>query len=79
VQRESALASLNQQLAEPDTLDDAVRAITGELRRLWQASRSGRHLAVDSAESGAPQVMCVGEPASGADLPLRTKQMISRW
>ena len=78
VQRESALASLNQQLAQADTLDDAVRAAAGELRRLWSARRVlAVTLAADSAESGAPQVMCVGEPAEWADLPLRTKQMIN--
>ncbi len=39
VQRETALASLNQQLAQADTLDDAVRAAAEELRRLWRARR----------------------------------------
>ena len=74
VQRESALAALNQQLAQADTLDDAVRAAAEELRRLWSARRVlAVTLAADSAESGAPQVMCVGEPAEWADLPLRTQ------
>ena len=39
VQRESALAALNQQLAQADTLDDAVRAAAAELRGVWQARR----------------------------------------
>ena len=39
VQRESALAALNQQLSQADTLDDAVRAAAAELRSLWQARR----------------------------------------
>ena len=39
VQRETALAALNQQLAQADTLDDAVRAAAEELRRVWQARR----------------------------------------
>ena len=39
VQRESALASLNQQLSQADTLDDAVRAAAAEFRGVWQARR----------------------------------------
>ena len=39
VQRQTALASLNQQLVQADTLDDAVRAAAEELRRVWDARR----------------------------------------
>ncbi len=39
VQRESALAALNQQLAQADTLDDAVRAAAEEFRKVWSARR----------------------------------------
>ena len=77
VQRESALAALNQQLAQADTLDDAVRAAAAELRGVWHARRV---LAAtwpdDVAETVAPQLLWVGEPASWADLPAVTKQMI---
>ena len=77
VQRESALASLNQQLAQADTLDEAVRAAADELRRLWQAHRVlAVVLPADGAEPVAPQLMCVGEPTQWADLPPLTKQMI---
>ncbi len=77
VQRESSLAALNQQLAQADTLDDAVRAAAAELRGVWHARRV---LAAiwpdDGAESVAPQLLWVGEPANWADLPAVTKQMI---
>ncbi len=77
VQRESALASLNQQLAQADTLDDAVRAAAEELRMLWQAHRvCAVTLSPDSAETGAPQFMSVGEPAQWSHLPAPTQQMI---
>ena len=39
VQRESALAALNQQLAQADTLGDAVRAAAEEFRKVWSARR----------------------------------------
>ena len=71
VQRESSLASLNQQLSQADTLDDAVRAAAAELRGLWQARRV---LAAtwpgEISELVAPQLIWVGEPAQWADLPL---------
>ena len=77
VQRESALASLNQHLAQADTLDDAVRAAAEELRNVWRAHRvSAVTLSPDSAETGAPQFMCVGEPTQWSYLPPRTQQMV---
>lgn len=74
--------ALNQELAQADTVDDAVRAAAEELRRLWRARRV---LAVtfpastSSAESafGAPQVISVGEPAQWADLLSDTQQTLS--
>jgi len=73
--------ALNQQLAQADTVDDAVRAAAEELRRLWRARRV---LAVTfptraSAESGygAPKVVGVGEPATWGDLSSQTRQMLS--
>jgi serine phosphatase RsbU (regulator of sigma subunit) len=77
VQRESALASLNQHLAQADTLDDAVRAAAEELRNVWRAHRvSAVTLSPDSAETGAPQFMCVGEPTQWSYLPARTQQIV---
>jgi serine phosphatase RsbU (regulator of sigma subunit)/anti-sigma regulatory factor (Ser/Thr protein kinase) len=74
--------ALNQELAQADTVDDAVRAAAEELRRLWRARRV---LAVtfptrgSSAESdyGTPEVVGVGEPVQWADLSANTREMLS--
>ena len=77
VQRESALASLNQQLSQADTLDDAVRAAAAEFRGLWQARRVLAATWVSEiSDLVAPQIIWVGEPAGWADLPPDTRQMI---
>jgi PAS domain S-box-containing protein len=80
VQRDAALAALNQQLAQADTLDDAVRAAAEELRRLWRACRV---LAVTfAADAGAgppwraPQLMSVGDQTAWTELPARLRQML---
>lgn len=73
--------ALNQQLAQADTLDDALRAAAEELRRLWRARRV---LAVtfptrsSSSENsyGAPQVVSVGEFAQWADLSAETQRVL---
>ena len=74
--------ALNQELAQADTVDDALHAAVEELRRLWRARRV---LAVtfptgsSSTQTayGAPQVVSVGEPAQWVDLPSHTRQMLS--
>ncbi len=74
--------ALNQELAQADTVDDALHAAAEELRRLWRARRV---LAVtfptrgSSTETvhGAPQVVSVGEPAQWADLPSHTQRMLT--
>ena len=77
VQRDAALAELNEQLAQADTLDDAVRAAAGELHRLWGARRVlAVTLPSDGAHPDPPQVTCVGEQAQWDDLPARTRAMI---
>ncbi|RAV10049.1 histidine kinase [Mycolicibacterium sp. GF69] len=79
-QREAALAALNQQLAQADTLDDAVRAAAGELRELWRARRV---LAVTFSADEAETVLepagliCSGAPAQWQDLPAATKLAIT--
>jgi PAS domain S-box-containing protein len=78
VQRQTALAALNQQLAQADTPDDALQGAAEELRRVWQARRV---MAVTfpgptTAESVAPELMCTGEPAEWADLLPRQRQLI---
>jgi serine phosphatase RsbU (regulator of sigma subunit)/anti-sigma regulatory factor (Ser/Thr protein kinase) len=78
VQRETALASLNEQLAQADTLDDAVRAGAEELRSLWGARRVlAVTLPAGASEPGVPQTVCVGDPTRWVDLPSRTKRMIT--
>jgi serine phosphatase RsbU (regulator of sigma subunit)/anti-sigma regulatory factor (Ser/Thr protein kinase)/transcriptional regulator with GAF, ATPase, and Fis domain len=74
--------ALNQQLAQADTVDDAVRAAAEELRRLWRARRVlavtfPAHSSSTETTHGAPQVVSVGEPARWVDLPSRTRQMLS--
>ncbi len=77
VQRETALAALNQQLAQADTLDDAVQAAAEELSQVWRARRVLAVTLPNGVKPAVPQFICVGEPAQWADLPPRTKQMIT--
>jgi PAS domain S-box-containing protein len=77
VQREGALAALNQQLAQADTIDDALEAAAGEFRRLWRAKRV--LTAVFDADGGPdddPMLRCAGEQAGWADLPSRTRDLV---
>ncbi|MGE2728312.1 SpoIIE family protein phosphatase [Mycolicibacterium vaccae] len=77
VQRETALASLNEALAQADTLDDAVGAATAELWHVWHARRV---LAVTlpggDVRPGTPPMVCVGEPVRWDDLPAATRDTI---
>lgn len=84
VQRESALASLNEQLVQADTLDDAVLAAAEALRRVWNARRV---LAVTlppdeqpgtESELVAKATVCAGEPARWPELSATTRQAIAR-
>ena len=86
VQGQMALAALNQQLVQADTVDDAVHAAAEELRRLWQARRvlavafqtQGAANDVDpTSASGAAELVCIGEPAQWADLPPATWNTIN--
>jgi len=77
VQRQIALAALNQQLVQADTLDDALRGAAEELRRVWQARRVLAATFFSGApETAAPGLVCAGEPADWADLPQRQRQLI---
>jgi len=74
--------ALNRELAQADTVDDALHAATEELRRLWRARRvlavtfPTRGSATESGY-GAPQVVSVGEPAQWVDLPSHTRRALS--
>jgi GAF domain-containing protein len=74
--------ALNQELAQADTVDDAVNAAAEELRRLWRARRvlAVTFPAGSSATETAfapPHVVSVGEHAKWAELPSRTQQMLN--
>ena len=74
--------ALNQQLAQADTVDAALRAAAEELRRLWRARRVlavtfPTHGHITETISRAPDLMSVGEPAQWDDLPSDTRHMIS--
>jgi serine phosphatase RsbU (regulator of sigma subunit)/anti-sigma regulatory factor (Ser/Thr protein kinase) len=74
--------ALNQELAQADTVDDAMYAAAEQLRRLWRARSvlavtfPTRNSSTESAY-GAPQVVAVGEPAQWGDLSSQTRQMLS--
>jgi PAS domain S-box-containing protein len=78
VQRQTALAALNQQLAQADTVDDALHGAAEELRRLWQARRvlAVTFAGTTTAESVTPDLICAGDPAVWADLSPRQRQLI---
>jgi serine phosphatase RsbU (regulator of sigma subunit)/anti-sigma regulatory factor (Ser/Thr protein kinase) len=71
--------ALNQELAEADTVEDAVRAAAEELRRLWRARRVLAVTFTTPGEmtDGAPHVVSVGEPATWNELSSETRQMLS--
>ena len=74
--------ALNQELAQADTVDDALHAAAEELRRLWRARRVlavtfPTHSSSGGTASAAPQVVSVGESAQWVDLPSDTRQMVS--
>jgi GAF domain-containing protein/anti-sigma regulatory factor (Ser/Thr protein kinase) len=71
--------ALNQELAQADTVEEALHAAAEELRRLWRARRV---LAVTfstpgETADGAPHVVSVGEPATWVDLPSQTLRMLN--
>ena len=82
VQRQTALAALNQQLAQADTVDDAMHGATEQLRALWGARRVvaatfATEVAAPKARPEGPDLMCQGEAAQWSDLPSDTRRRIS--
>jgi serine phosphatase RsbU (regulator of sigma subunit)/anti-sigma regulatory factor (Ser/Thr protein kinase)/transcriptional regulator with GAF, ATPase, and Fis domain len=74
--------ALNQQLAQADTVDDALRAAAEELRRLWRARRVlavtfPAHWSAADTASRAPDLISVGEPSQWDDLSSKTRQMLT--
>ena len=77
VQRDTALAALNQQLAQADSLHDAVRAAAEEFRTVWLARRVlAVTFSVDEPDTGPLNVVCSGEPASWEQLTPRAREVI---
>ncbi len=79
VQRETALASLNERLAQADTLDDAVLAAAEEFSAVWQARRV---IAVtwtgdDDVDADGPNLVGVGEPIRWEDLSADARAAIT--
>ncbi|OBG81880.1 SpoIIE family protein phosphatase, partial [Mycobacterium sp. E3305] len=75
--------ALNQELAQADSVDEAVNAAAEELRRLWRARRvvavtfPAQNSSTGTAY-GPPQVVSVGEAAQWEDLPTHTQRMLSQ-
>ena len=76
VQRQTALAALNQQLAQADTVDNALLGAAEELRRVWLARRVLAVTFADDDESLAPELICAGEPVGWAELLPKERQAI---
>jgi len=78
VQRQTALAALNQQLAQSDSIDDALRGAVDELLRVWRARRILAVLfpGATTGDSAAPDVVCAGEPAKWSTLSPRQRALI---
>lgn len=77
VQSQSALAELNQQLVQADTLTDALQGAGEVLRRVWDARRVlAVTFAGESPTDRAPEVVCAGEPAGWADLSPQQQRQI---
>lgn len=81
VQRETALASLNENLAQADTLDDAVLAAAQEFAAIWDARRviAVTWAAGDDAdaEAAGPDLVSVGEPTQWEGLAAEVRDAIS--
>jgi hypothetical protein len=81
VQRQTAVAALNQVLAQADTVDEAIFSTVEQLHALWRARRvlavtfpmAG---AAPTAGSDAPRVLSVGAVAQWDELAPRTREAI---
>ena len=73
--------ALNQQLAQADSVDDALHAATEELRRLWRARRVlavtfPTRPTIAETFSEEPDLVSVGEPTRWGDLPSQTRRIV---
>ncbi|MGY4712640.1 SpoIIE family protein phosphatase [Mycolicibacterium sp. CBM1] len=81
VQRQSALAVLNQQLAQADTVEDALRDAMDQLRRQWSARcvLAATFPTARSSGSGTstPELIGAPTPVQWADVPPQTRDHIT--
>src|SRR6478735_2299954 len=70
--------ALNQELAQADTVDEALQAAAEQLRRLWRA-RQVLAVTFQSHSHGgtAPSVVSIGEPVQWLGLPSELRQTLS--
>ncbi len=86
VQRQAALAALNQQLAQADTVAEALTAAVAELRRVWEARRvvgatfalgpSAEPVEVESVEVESAERAGSGAQAQWRDLPAAVREEV---
>ncbi|OBK14318.1 SpoIIE family protein phosphatase [Mycobacterium asiaticum] len=78
VQSQTALAGLNQQLVQSDTLRDALQGALEVLRDVWHARRVlGATFISDAPESPTPDLLCAGEAAKWPDLTSHHRELIA--
>lgn len=66
--------ALNRELAQAETVDDALRAAVDELRRLWRARQV---MAVTFADNGAePRVVTCTDPTRWSDLTTEVQDQV---
>lgn len=69
--------ALNQELAQANTVDEAVHTAAEELRRLWRARRVLAVTFAASADSrSAPHVVSVGEATDWDSVPAQTRETL---
>ncbi|HNA50813.1 MAG TPA: SpoIIE family protein phosphatase, partial [Mycobacterium sp.] len=81
VQRQTALAVLNQQLAQADTVDDAMVGAAEQMRQLWRVRRVLAATFPGQNDTAAtdldtPEVVCTGEAAGWEELPAQARRTI---
>jgi serine phosphatase RsbU (regulator of sigma subunit)/anti-sigma regulatory factor (Ser/Thr protein kinase) len=78
VQRQTALADLNNALAQADTVDEALWSAAEELRRVWRARRvlAVTFPAQATGPTDATGEVCVGDRLRWAELPLPARDAI---
>ena len=77
VQRTTAFAELNQQLAQADTLDSAIAGAAEVMRTVWRARRVlAMTFPVLEAGMPTPEVVCIGEALRWNEIPPAQRQRI---